>query len=463
MARTIAHALTIRRWDSVHLVAEDHPAAERVQHQLDDALRAGFDRAIGDALAASFGCNEDLVFVRRLQIDIAVDTAWDRDRLAEAWSRVFARELVQELAAGESDNVVRFPTRARWLASYIVERAAGGGGTWFHRELAGWSALSSSSAIRSVLCDDPAVGRGALRALPSTTRARVAAALTEPDTIAIVQQLAPTREAEIDRVTGLLRKAAMDADVLVQLRVPELSVWFLGASVEPSLEEVVVAVRIFREVVALVAHSSDTRLADLLASLCAEKTMLARCITAAAPARREQLHAALTELIKSSTSTRTVAQIERFTLHGGAFLLLDDLPEHDLITRLLILGRAVGGDDCALFEDDCWRDLCGISPRLRRETVESCAIERAELIEQGARATLERFSARLPGFAGSSASYLRTNFLSAVAALTIEPDRIVVTLSRPPLDLILNISGRSRGERHWPWIDARPFVLFLGS
>jgi len=189
--------------------------------------------------------------------------------------------------------------------------------------------------------------------------------------------------------------------------------------------------------------------------VCEDEVALTRCISGGSLSRPDRLQATLRE--GNSLS------FERFTPHGGAFLLLDDLPEGDLISGLLILGRCLADDNCLLFGDDCWRDLCKIAPQVRRETVQAWAAERAGLIEDGARETLRCFSERLPGFAGSSAGYLRANFLCASATLTMEPDRIVVTLSRPPLDLILNTSGWSRGERIWPWLDARPFLLFVGG
>jgi hypothetical protein len=73
---------------------------------------------------------------------------------------------------------------------------------------------------------------------------------------------------------------------------------------------------------------------------------------------------------------------------------------------------------------------------------------------------LQGFARRIPGFAASSADFLRENFLSIVAAVDFEEDRIAVTLSRPPLDLILRVAGVNRGIRDWEWLDRRPFVLF---
>ena len=71
---------------------------------------------------------------------------------------------------------------------------------------------------------------------------------------------------------------------------------------------------------------------------------------------------------------------------------------------------------------------------------------------------LERFSRRLPGFAGSSASYLRRNFLCGGATVELHPEAVRVSLERPPLDLVLGLAGMTRARVALPWVD-RPVEL----
>jgi hypothetical protein len=74
--------------------------------------------------------------------------------------------------------------------------------------------------------------------------------------------------------------------------------------------------------------------------------------------------------------------------------------------------------------------------------------------------TLRAFSRRLPGFARSSLSYLARNFLDAPAALTEDDDRRLVRIGRPPLGLVLALTGANRGAYRLSWLDDRPFLLF---
>lgn len=77
-----------------------------------------------------------------------------------------------------------------------------------------------------------------------------------------------------------------------------------------------------------------------------------------------------------------------------------------------------------------------------------------------AQGLLRNFAWRLPGFAGSNLPYLYSNFLDLSASLEDEPTRRLVRLGRPPLHLILTMTGMLRKAYRLSWLDDRPFVLF---
>jgi hypothetical protein len=64
---------------------------------------------------------------------------------------------------------------------------------------------------------------------------------------------------------------------------------------------------------------------------------------------------------------------------------------------------------------------------------------------------LRRFARRLPGFSLSHFDYLYRNFLAMSARVEREGGRYVVRLSRPPLALMLNLTGMTRTEYELPW------------
>ncbi|PYS76797.1 MAG: hypothetical protein DMF66_12790, partial [Acidobacteria bacterium] len=67
---------------------------------------------------------------------------------------------------------------------------------------------------------------------------------------------------------------------------------------------------------------------------------------------------------------------------------------------------------------------------------------------------------RLPGFATSGLAYLFGNFLDFAGSLEDEEARRVVRVGRPPLNLVLMLTGMNRSSYRLNWLDERPFVLF---
>jgi hypothetical protein len=76
---------------------------------------------------------------------------------------------------------------------------------------------------------------------------------------------------------------------------------------------------------------------------------------------------------------------------------------------------------------------------------------------------MREFARRLPGFGTSSLTHLYNNFLDFGADVEEEPQRRVVRLERPPLNLVLNMTGMTRNTYKLSWLDERPFVLFQGE
>lgn len=77
-----------------------------------------------------------------------------------------------------------------------------------------------------------------------------------------------------------------------------------------------------------------------------------------------------------------------------------------------------------------------------------------------AQGLLRAFAWRLPGFARAHLPYLYANFLDLSASVEEEPERRVVRLTRPPLGLILGMTGMLRRVYRLSWLDARPLALF---
>jgi hypothetical protein len=93
-----------------------------------------------------------------------------------------------------------------------------------------------------------------------------------------------------------------------------------------------------------------------------------------------------------------------------------------------------------------------------RDLILSRAVDLAlSVVAQG---VLRRFAAQLPGFGRSSLSYLNRNFLDCCAAVEASEERIVVSLSQPPLHLVLAKGGLNRRSYNLSWLHGRLCAIF---
>jgi hypothetical protein len=67
---------------------------------------------------------------------------------------------------------------------------------------------------------------------------------------------------------------------------------------------------------------------------------------------------------------------------------------------------------------------------------------------------------RLPGFARASLPHLWVNFLAVDAQLEQEPQRLIARLGRPPLAMVIAITGIMRCTYRLPWLGAMQIALF---
>ncbi len=77
-----------------------------------------------------------------------------------------------------------------------------------------------------------------------------------------------------------------------------------------------------------------------------------------------------------------------------------------------------------------------------------------------AQGVLRRFARKLSGFAKSSLDYLNHNVLDVSAAVEETEEQRIVSLSCPPLHLVLAMAGLNRCTYRLSWLDGRPCAIF---
>ncbi|RPI57902.1 MAG: hypothetical protein EHM55_00195, partial [Acidobacteria bacterium] len=394
MLRTSPH-LSVHRWRNHYWIPASHAAPHRVQQDLDATLIRDVGPALAAAGSALLDQSGEVVFVRRLDLDYALDAAWGRDAIARVTAGAFTRSLCRVLSEPDSENVVRFRSAADYLAAYVAARAAGTAALpWFFSTFEGWSALSASAAIRSALADDLETGRAALTSLGSTALADLVEALTDGDARQLVDVLAPAAAngAHVFAdVLTLARELASAPPPAPLLRCAGLGVWLLATRTRPvSAWPIHTAVLIMRVLDEAAGRPGMPPFDRLLAMAAEDQHTLARVAVLATNGRREHVERFARALVRrSATPASSVPEVmRRSTRFGGLFLLLGDLLEIDLdhatagwptlrgtpalsIVRLAVLALSAGGPGGgdAIVSDPYWRDTFSWSPEIDAEAV----------------------------------------------------------------------------------------------
>ncbi len=151
--------VVIERWLNTYVVPADHPAPHDLKARLDDLVTGDVAAICSQSLNSFVESSDSSVWlIRELSVDIALDVGRNEEsRVAEAWGKRLAVEIRQVIARGEEgDDVLRFPSRAAYLAQLVKDISCGNAwGKWYYREFDSLRSLSASSSICAALEREP--------------------------------------------------------------------------------------------------------------------------------------------------------------------------------------------------------------------------------------------------------------------------------------------------------------------
>ncbi len=191
-AETGSSYLRIERFHAQYLVSSDHPAPEKVKARLDEAVIRSLSATLSALVSRCFSPTDPSIWlIRRLELTLDVNAAWERDQVARRWATQLARELVATLQDGaDGRNILYFSDRAAYLARFLADLAEGRAWSkWYYRAFDGLRMLPISAALRTAICDQPTIGLEALLKLAVPQRARVLRRLTAPDARRILEAI----------------------------------------------------------------------------------------------------------------------------------------------------------------------------------------------------------------------------------------------------------------------------------
>jgi hypothetical protein len=486
--------VAIRRLELRGLAPRDHPAPRDLEQRLIGAARSFLPEALEQAVAEWSG--EAVLRIRRLEVDVTLDAAFEQRAFAAFLARAIVRELRNAEERGSSDGggdgVVCYPSRAIYLAALLEALAEGRAAErWWLGDAEGLRFLSPAQALRTALLADARCGLEALASLPPLRRTAVLSVLTALEADRILDGFARGGPA-----------AGPDACVRAVLQAAEelpaggsaLSLFVAAFARDPALagEALAAAVRLWVETeqrqragpAGGAASDLDEREADALR-------------TSPGPNARRIL-AAADERSRPAASE----PLYRFTAFGGLLLLLPDLGGSDIanvvatwpgapsdaaVIAYAALGLCAGRERFADYmSDGLWRELFGLDPRASTAAITSplsgisddawsvfdphlappnhlrdarfllpqCGLVGSRAARRSlaglARAASKRFARRLPGFGEASAPFLWANLLAMSAALERRPGGWSARLSRPPLDVLLSLARAAQGSVQTP-------------
>jgi hypothetical protein len=489
--------IAIRRLQIHGLAPRDHPAPDDLKQRLMDAARSFLPEALEQAVTSWSG--DAVLRIRRLSVDIALDTTFEPRAFAALLGRAITRELRRAEAGatmgGGSDGVVCYPSRAIYLAALLealTERRAAH--CWWLRDEEGLRFLSPAAAIRTALLADARVGLEALASLRPSSRMALLRALTPGEADRLLDGLAGAGVATV----GFQDCITAAADAVAELPPDDVSALaiFLGAFVRrPGLAGPALAAtaRLWVAMThALRADLSEEAESDMVRRLDNAPDAAA---AVPEPARRLLAEEVVADHLRSARPHPDYC----FTQFGGLLLLLPNLPMAEIArvvadwpdappdTAALVgyaaLGLCAGRERFAQWLGDVlWRELFGLdvqapaaaltarlavipaeawatlaplgAPLDRRRDARFLLAPRglvgsraaAHTLAGLARAASSGFARRLAGFGAASAPFLWANVLATTAVLERRPGGWSARLSRPPLDVLLSLSRIAEGS-----------------
>ena len=459
-------------------VPRDHPHTERVRWRMSEAAGAPLRQALEDVLwplSASHG--PEVVIIRRIELSFDLDTSREVSDVARHWAARLSAALVRFLHGAGATGMVRFESRAHFLARFLVDAAAGRAASkWYYRQFRGLEALAIPAVLRTALLEDVERGIAALRALDPHELVPVLHALGALEARRVIEAV-QSHEADASRIESA-----------VEALVPVAPRW---RAIAPALDSPWTAA------LALLVLASDPPIAPLpaIATLAASVAAwlhdqpalppeLAPPGLASLAALPEKKRGALAAAFGKSGAHTTTARepVSAYTRFGGLILLLPHVAELPIDAtfaggdrpwlRLMVLAACAGVDGArGALADPVLARLCGVSgkePPFHEWNEDArdrfAAFERAfdptdaDLswfgadLALAAHHVLRRFARRLPGFSESSPRFLYENFLAFPATIEHGQDVIVCRMGRPPLAALLGITGALRGRIRVPWL-----------
>jgi hypothetical protein len=397
--------LNVRCLKSRYLVSSDHPYPEKVRSSLDEAAAKSLPFVLSLILSRwSSAKDPSIWFIRRLDLDVDVNVAWDREKLAKSWASAIAGALAAQIEGNsDGENVVRFESRSALLASFLDDLAdSSAWGKWYYEGFKGLRTLPVSAAVRTAICEDPTTGLEALLQLSPHGLRKVLFSLTEQDARWALDALSGQTSTADEQICFNTFLKILETGEAIPIHGGDewkgvlllcLMVWRERLDLKgPILKTAALAIVRLNY---LLSSASESRRAEILRAVTERQLSVLYSMTGIAdgevisplircpPDMVKRIIGAITSRLQAySRAIPSVVPNVRYTPFGGIFLLLPllnasplseaakdwpdlkDCPPVNVI-RLLVVMKCLGRSQAHMaFSDPLVRDLLGIDASL---------------------------------------------------------------------------------------------------
>ena len=481
------HRLAIDRIALTGIAAGDHGDRGRLQGALDAIGADRLAAAVAHALGSFGGDDPRVVLLRRLELrhdQAAIDTDnGGRDALVTLIAQGIAAAIMRLGTEPAGPDLIVFPSPPHHLGAFFAALAHGEAwDRWWFRDFDGLRMLPVSAAVRTAFERDPGQGFAALRTLARPALRDVLAHLSDADATAMVATL------ESDAVVG--GEAAAWSDIFTAaappptLRAAAARLWFLTAAMPGGSGRVPRAAFDAIHAREALATIAPERLANLIERHAIDE------LAALLPGLRQRdlahvltLPPELAGAVARDPRPPCAEDVGGYTPFGGLLLLWPHFPEtaKPIPSGIALLAlAALLGPHRAEFAigDPVLRATFGVAEHTTRSDLAAATwpnngwrrhrwrggasarlpadLHDPAIVALGVTAAAD-FVRRLPGFTRSSLPFVIANLLDIGADVAITDDAIHARLHRPPLDVLLGMSGLA--DRTVTLADGRRLIL----
>jgi len=479
---------------------------ERISLRIRDAIARALPSAIASACGRELDADTSIVFIDRLDVQCSVGADWSKDEVANVFAGQLVRALLGERSLGQP---VAFRDRAEFLAAFFSAAVDGHAfSRWWLAEFEGLSALPISVCIRTLSATEGVLAWEALSRLSPDCQHRVLLALAQADADRMLADVSSHLSGRLTPTRALM--SAIDAAMAIPL--PTRSHRLIAALILLAHDNATAVCA--KNLAALRAIDSlfDAARCGLLADRPHDTetaTIVDWCDASGLDtcdiATALELDALpLVERVRDlrSQMAKPAEDLFDFTPFGGALVLAVVLVRKEWWSAwrdalvadfgeransmaawlaLAVTARALNPRHRAAIEgDSVLRRVFGVSDarqspawgRMVKRALATALAAADPAISEGARnrrlethllcwsnALLIECGRRIPGCDGASFSYLRAQCLSFPAV--VASDGSSARLGRPPLDVLLMLSGLRRAQVTLP--DGRMLALAEGT